>query len=494
MRSRSMRVFRNFLNHADVVSGAQARDRWLSTAAWALAALFVAIYVGYTLHYSDFNNDDLDNFLAIRAHGFWSYLALPLNVHWVPLHRLLSWFVYTVAPMRFGLAVAVLTICHVGSLFYLYATMRLVQAGRGGLIVFCCYSSCILIMYGVVWWANAQHRLPHVLLLSAAIYHYFRYVRGGNKWHACLVIAACLLDFGFYEKAALIPGYLVMLGICVDGRKVMQMPIRYLWIPGALLAVAVIYVLLYLCFMPLQTTAAPYSIVRGEWEFLRVLAGGLIGVLFTSPVAAQAEEAWKWWLVAIAWVAAFIASIRFAPRTFWVWIAMIICILMDYLPIAISSRIAIFGLNVPYWYRYHFETVYLVAVFAAVLLAEIRRATPARPFLQMASVWSGMLFACIYAVVQVIALVHAHSVDLELRMYACAHDYLHNLRKGLSPIADPMTSFEDTEVPGCMSLFKFVPNTNTLLPLFVPNARFGVREGSRYRVDSNGHVEHLTQL
>ena len=109
--------------------GDLAWERLTRRLAWATLALLVAYTAWYLLRYSDFNNDDLDNFMFMRSTGFWQFVLTPTNVHYVPLHRLLTWLVYHLDPMNFAVAVAVLMAFHLGTLVYLARSLHLLGLG-----------------------------------------------------------------------------------------------------------------------------------------------------------------------------------------------------------------------------------------------------------------------------------------------------------------------------------------------------------------------------
>jgi hypothetical protein len=105
----------------------------------------------YLLRYSDFSNDDLSYLVIMKHSGFWQFVLTRAEVHYVPLHQLLTWLVFRVAPMNFAIPVGVLIVFHIGTLIYLARNLELLKACQADGLIACAYAASSLIIFGLVW-------------------------------------------------------------------------------------------------------------------------------------------------------------------------------------------------------------------------------------------------------------------------------------------------------------------------------------------------------
>lgn len=509
--------------------GIQHRKDWDTKA--ALCLLFVACAVGYTacyiLGHHDFSNDDLDNFLLARRSGFLEYVLTPTDVHFVPLHRLLSWGVYYIAPMDFSLAVAVLMAFHVGALVYLYLTLRLLGAGDAGKLLTCVYSASALIVFGLIWWAHAQHRAPYVLLDLCAVYHYLAWLRSKKPLHLAIAAGAFVLAFGAYEKAVFIPVHMFLIGWLANRSAFLPRPWKAAALPALLLCVAGVYTLLYFHLQPtgrldaveqlraVQANAnyqkmngasaeklremsqlSPVDLrlhflkasARSDLEFLKVMAGASMGLSIDGardiPFNGYSK---RLIMMLLLYGGLYIFSLWRIPGSAWIMVLLPLVLLIDFLPIALSTRGTFFGESITHQYRFYYEEWHLVVLFAGLWCRQLYAAFPSLGLSRIA--WN-VTFALVlaYGVLNISNLrASAKTPWTALSFMEFSHNYMSNLRGGLEKITESNPSFQNSNVPGHMSFFKLVTETRVLVPLFRPDARFDSAP-ARYTVDDAGNV------
>lgn len=438
---------------------------------------------------NDFNNDDIDNFTIIRNGNLLQLMMTPLHGHWSPFHRFSTWLVYAIAPMRFEPAVILLMIFHAGTLVYLYATLRKIGLDLSGKVITCAYAACGLLIYGMIWWANAQLRVPHVLLCAAAIYHYIAWLKGGGKWQAGLATAAFLLDLCVYQKAVLIPVYMIVAGFLAAPDRFRAMPLRTAAIPAVLLALAFAYTVAYTLLLPPRVHPGVELMLASHWTLLKAFFGALLGAT-AKDVAHASQQPFIGMLQAagIFWLCLFITSLRLAPGTWKLWLLTLLMVTLDFLPLITSDRVFWFGQIVPYSYRYHFETVYLVALFAGFICAAAIRER-LRSGKEFQSPALAAVVVALYAGLNVAALGYARSNSVEFEISRNAHVYMGNLREGLArQVKEPQPKFRDTAVPGYMSILVGPDRSSQLVPLFLPDARFDPVANPYYEVLDTGEV------
>ena len=465
--------------------------RWgkAGLAAWMLVAFCVFGFAWFIVHTGAFLGDDLDNFLHLSDGKLWKLLITPVpGGHWSPFHRFSTWLVYNIAPMRFEAAVFVLLCFHVGTLVYLQATLRLLGLNVADKVILCMYASCGLLIYGMIWWANAQLRVPHVLLCAAAIYHYLSWLKGNSRLQLWLAATAWLLDMFVYQKAVLVPVYMLVVGYLAEPARFREKPLAAAALPGALLIVSLVFTAVFKYLSPPEPFAPTVAaILHIEGQFLGALAGGLLGLvvdnvqdLGSAYVLRQQYATLAVLLVMLA------ATLRAAPGTWKLWLALLGVLALDYLPLSTSNRY-LFGPSIPYSYRYHFEAVYLVALFAGLFCAQIFRDRENAP----ASVRARLLplaIVVVYLGINIASLAIARERQWEFQHEITCHEYMSKLQEGLRRIEEPNPTFADSKVPWQMSGLARRVRTKDLVPLFIPAARFTDAGEARYQVLLSGEV------
>lgn len=458
-------------------------------ASWLLVALCVIGFSWFILQNGAFLGDDILNFQAIKDRSVSGALMTPaLGGHWSPFHRLSSWLVYNMAPMRFEVAVLFLMCFHVGTLVYLHATLRMLGLTVADKVIVCMYASCGLLVYGMIWFANAQLRVPHVLFCAAAIFHYLSWLKGGSNRHLWLAATAYLLDMFVYQKAVLIPVYLLVVGYLAAPARFREKPFRVSALPLALLVVSLIFTAVFEHFAPAEAFPATLrTVLRVDGHFLSALGRGLLGFVVENPQdTGSAYVLQQLWATLAVLLALVVATLRASPGVWKLWIGLFAVLALDYLPLATSNRY-LFGGSMLNSNRYHFETVYLVAVFAGLFCARIRQDRE-RPREFSGKNVLAIAIVVVYLGINVASLAIARKTQWELRQELVCHDYMANLRAGLGSVTDPHPTFVDSKVPWQMGTLLGRFHAKDVVPLLIPGARFTSANEARYLVLESGEV------
>src|SRR6185503_1022760 len=98
--------------------------RGVSACALSLAVVHSCFVAHFSARNSHFQGDDIVGLFFARQLPFWEYLATPMDVHVVPLHRLVTYAVGRLAPANFAVAVTFLLGCHLLAVFFLYRALE----------------------------------------------------------------------------------------------------------------------------------------------------------------------------------------------------------------------------------------------------------------------------------------------------------------------------------------------------------------------------------
>jgi hypothetical protein len=456
----------------------------------ATLVFFVLYYAWFLLRYSDFNNDDLDNFVLMRQMGVWQFLLTPVDVHFAPLHRLLTWLSYHIAPMNFSVAVLALIGFHVGTLICIYRSLRLLQLGRASDLIVCAYAASALVVFGLIWWAHAQHRAPYVFLDACAIYQYLAWLKSGRRANLWIAALAFVIAFGFYEKAVLIPLHMFVVGYLGDEARFRSRITRTAWLPAMLLCGSLAYVLIYLHAHPSSMQTSPAHAMRADLEFVKVLLAAVpaLGVEAAHDVPVHGMSI-RLAVLLLLGCTLFVYSIWRRDGSWKILFVLLLVLLIDDLPIALSNRISRYQqLIVPHLYRFGYEELHMVALLLGLWWARITVTYKAARDRQIA--WlAGFALVLLYAGLNTLNLRASQRQGLSsLWIAEYSRNYMHHLRHDLAQIPERSSTFENDTVPGYLSLFRITPDMQTLLPLFESGARFVNTTEAQYKVLPDGHI------
>ena len=139
-----------------------------------------------------FYGDDYIGFHGVVTQSVRQFLLTPIDVHFIPLHKLATWLIYRIAPLNFDVALAVMCAFHLLGLWTLYRTLRLLGASWLSAPL---TALCAVNVYGgvlLLGWSAGIARLAYILLSIAAIYHYLRFRESGS-WGRLATVVACVV-------------------------------------------------------------------------------------------------------------------------------------------------------------------------------------------------------------------------------------------------------------------------------------------------------------
>jgi len=184
----------------------------------------VVVPVAAVAHFassSGFVWDDFLNFRAAQTEGLsLDYLLGPTSAHLAPGHRLFDWLLERLAPMNFGLALAVELVLFAASLVVFHRLLvALFGAGPGPLVLTLLYGASTVHVQVIQWWASGLDRVPATLASFVSMLAYVRFYRTGRRRSLALSVGALMVALLFYVKPVFVPLYLVLLRVLVLDRE-----------------------------------------------------------------------------------------------------------------------------------------------------------------------------------------------------------------------------------------------------------------------------------
>lgn len=215
-------------------SRAAARARGERTAArigvLAVAAPAAVIALAVALHASlsassYFVTDDWLHIViahdALTGSGLdMHYLGRVVFIHYAPGHRLAYYLLAKFAPLDWGAALTVMLVLFAGALaFFHRICTRLFGRRPSNLVLLGLFGTSVLLVPSFLWFADALHKFPSMLLSLIAIDAYLSYRAGGRRRALALCIGCISLGSLFYIKILLVPLYLVLIRVLFLERR-----------------------------------------------------------------------------------------------------------------------------------------------------------------------------------------------------------------------------------------------------------------------------------
>lgn len=356
-------------------SKASFHDRSFLWLVWSSLIIFTLLLVLFVRANSYFIADDYDHFIQAAHLPLVQLLSTPIDVHYVPLHKLFSALILQLAPLNFDLALGVMLAFHAASIVLLHRLLQALSESPANLLIVLLYACNPFLLHTLLWWSSGIHRFPYVLLCLASLYAYLRYRQARQPRYLAGCYLAFVLAFGFYSKAILIPFYILGLELCLGGLKSGRLSQRFA--PGAvMLLVSLGYVLWYLMAVPvMQQGPTPNLLLVGEIVLsnFKVMAGVLTLQLYNAPNLAIKVA------MALAMLTAILYSVWKARRSLWVWLVLFACVGISFAMVASSARGQVYGQMLATVHRYYWDVMFLFALFGGLVLAMLRRQPQPQP-------------------------------------------------------------------------------------------------------------------
>jgi hypothetical protein len=355
------------------------RPRPFAVLAAVVAVGYTAAIVVFVLRHWYFFGDDYSAFLHALRKPLSADVLASMGGQFVPLAKALNWAFFRLFGLDYGAAVAVLVVCHLVGIGYLYATFALSKQTPLNAALVALYAAYVFTWIELGWWIAGLERVPFVMCATAAIYHYLRYVDTRNTRHLVAVVVANAAALGFYGKGVFVPLYMV----AVDLARLPAARLRLRFERGALqpwLVAGALFVANCACLFAGARMASDARGALGRQSahdfFLYVALAGnvfahsLLGLVLTlrphEPKLAVA--------VFFLFVVGF--TIRRVPRAWLAWLLWFALILANIVLIGVANRAGALGPLLAFENRYYWELVFFTVLFVGMIFHRLPRAAP----------------------------------------------------------------------------------------------------------------------
>lgn len=334
---------------------------------------------------SGFYGDDFINFREAQLQDGLSlrFLLSPTSAHFAPGHRLGDWFLYTVAPLNFPLAQALLLVGFAASLLLFHRLLSELFAPRPALLLTLLYGTSTVHVAVHQWWASGLDRVPATFFTFLCVLGYLRFQRSGSRRWLAASVGALAVALLFYVKPIFVPLYLILMRILLIRP---DEPIRvsiagavrewrvWLLYVGPVALFSVVYLRAYEAGGQVRT---PSPATLGRYlanSWFRVIAPGGFGVYI--PQTDDSALAMTLFVgVQVVVVAGVVWSVVRRRGAWRAWLFLAIAASVNALAVG-STRIGVFGpRQVAYQLLYNLEIVYLALIAVGAAVQGQRRAT-----------------------------------------------------------------------------------------------------------------------
>jgi hypothetical protein len=461
---------------------------------FVIIALLYLVGLAYDVQrVSFFLTDDYNHFYRISTMSFWGYVLCPIDHHVGPLHRLITYAIFKIAPLNYPLAVFILLVFSLLALVCLYRLLNVLHDSSINRFLIALYAMNVYLSSQFIWWCSGILRLPYVLVAILCIYHYLKYRRTSRSRHAWVAFALFIAGLGFFSKAVLIPVFLLAVDLCATdrvSRSSLTSSIISLLPFGA---VSALYVILYRLYMPVHfeyCTHDLHSLAAFVVQSVKVLSQGVLLIVY-NPYARLLNL-----LIGSCWLAFLVYTVRQRPRNAGIWLIGLGCIGVNYLMIAISP-VSVFGLRMAQAPRYHYDVLFLVIIFLSLLLRRLPAGTVGNAIVQSVrtvpyagAIQVGVVVCCAGA-----AWFTQSRAMLSYPNMRATRNFMTNLSAGMAPFrTNPPAdlSFKNGPVPNYLLIFcEHMSAYSEFLRMFGLKAVYDVPTSHYYEITEEGRVRRV---
>ncbi len=456
---------------------------------------FTAMVLRFIAQNGWFVGDDYYGFWLARTVPLRESVWVPVGSQVVPLHRVVDFLVYHLAPMRYAVSVALLVVLHVAGLYHLHGALDLLRRSWINVVLVALYATFVHLWIELAWWTPGLQRIPFAALSFVALRAWLRHSRDGRSRDLAVFCGAVLLALGFYGKAVLIPVACLALDYArgdpapKDAGKQTDARVRFVAC-GALVVASLAFIVVARA-MSGETSTWGATDLGVQIQFLSlslvIFAHALPGLVLHFPAYDPSVA------IGFAWALLISYSVFRAPRALRAWAAGAVVLCLHVLVIGLSKRTLLGGALMAFEGRYQFDLMAAAVPFLAAALHRIPASAPEVRWvgsLGRGWVWPGAVGAAL-ALQGVVSHANFSASAFEYSTdMPTTRRYMLNLTSDLERLergSGPPPRVSDGPIPMHVNAFDFVVRRQSQLFL-VLNARAEVVPRGDYVVAADGHL------
>ena len=444
--------------------------------------------------------DDFRYLTRAVQRPFFAYLFQDYQGHLMPGQFLFVWVHQHLFPGAYWpAAVLTLALQCLASVMVWRLVREFVGAGPASVVALTVYLAAPLTINTFLWYAAALQSLPLQAAMAGALLHFVRWQRQRRRPDAAAVIAWCMFGMLMWEKGAIVPPLLALVGALwfargdgLRGVILRWWRDRLLWV--TLAALAVLDVVAYLSVTGPADRGKSPPLVAYLQVSREVLFSGVVPYLVGGPFG-TAELSWAsplvphgGWYLAV-FVAFVVATLARRSQAWRAWSLLIVYVGFNVVTTT-SSRWYPWALTVGRASRYFADAAVVVALVVAAALRPPREVarrdarearfdrTLSGPVWRIAGVAAVVIF--------VVASAATSIASARWSPASNARGYVENARRDLASFDDPVI------LDGLANPSFLGPDTVSELLMSLPRPpRFDAPTGELLQVQPDGHVVPL---
>lgn len=330
-----------------------------------MGGLFFIATLAFVRKNTHFIADDFLHFIDSRTKTMWGMLIAPIDVHFVPLHQLASWFIFRFFDLNFDAALTIIALCWGAIVLFSYRLICNLSSRTLGTVVAFLVAVSPLWIHTVIWWSASVHRLPYLLFQIAALFSYLRYREVKGARYAVYCIVAQIFALGFFIKAILLPVLLFAIELCLSVREG-RFSRKGLELCGLAAALSALYMAWYFFLAPVNPPDVSVGLFN-TFFFAGVYLQRLGSLLLFFPL----DQSWSGWLSGFFWLALGAWCVYSRPASIVPILSLLILLFINFV-VSLWGRgwLAIFPFGS---LRYYVDVVVVIAIFVPLIWTSPKR-------------------------------------------------------------------------------------------------------------------------
>lgn len=451
---------------------------WLGIVLYTLALLrFVASNCFYF-------GDDYDRIWQASTLSLPTMMNTPIDVHYAPLMQALCYLLTHIAPLNFPFAIGVLAAIHLLTILLLYRLLQEISPGPINRVLIFMYGTQAFLLFTFYWLEAGLHRLPYILGAVSSLYFYMRLRQTGKWYHSLFVICSLLMALGFYEKAVLIPVYILGLEAVLTYREGGANWLKNIQYGVMLLLGSLIYVTWYYTTAPVMHIGGhgniftALEIIAANFQFL--FDGLLLNPSGNIPLT-------------IDLIPIFLFAIWLYRKNYNLillsGIALFALLTLNFSSMAIQAREQVYGALIATAPRYYFELQFLIIIFLRFMLLPIKYSSPSGASITAYTERLLLAGAGIYAVFSLISAEHLFW-EHENQAVVPSAKYMHHLMSDLNSLPRKEINLPETDLPSISyGAFGGRMALKNIIPLRFKYIKFVEPDKADYFIKADGSLQ-----